>query len=81
MPQYLYKTLCRLYTPGFITFNLNLNLCYIVAVDTGGENWFGVDASLSVSYGPNCFLHGSSHCFFLAMFATRHNSTFLNLKN
>jgi hypothetical protein len=53
----------------------------LVSFDAGGENLFGVDASLSVSYGPNCSLHGSSHCFFLAMFATRHNSAFLNLKN
>jgi hypothetical protein len=62
MPQYLYKTLCRLYTPGLQRFELELVL---VAFDAGGENLFGVDASLSVSYGPNCPLHGTSHCFFL----------------
>jgi hypothetical protein len=51
----------------------------VVAFDAGGENLFGVDASLSASYAPNCSLHGYSHCFFLATFATRHNSAFLNL--
>jgi hypothetical protein len=48
MPQYLYKTLCRLYTPGTGLQRFELELV-LVAFDAGGENLFGVDASLSVS--------------------------------
>ena len=51
----------------------------LVAFDAGGENLFGVDASLSVSTDLTAPCTALVIASSYATFATRHNSAFLNL--